>query len=578
MAATGAATPPTASAGPWIGWCEQQHRWLTLLRQVLRSLRWLGQSRCVSDWVVGLRDQLADLFGEGGSRGWEQQTILAVLADWNAVAGDSPLQLEAPVVAEVLAERLSEGSGRFGHRSGALTISALEPMRAIPHRVVVLMGLDAGTFPRQRPRPGFHLLEQQRQLGDPSSGDQDRYVLLESLLSARQHLLISWSNRDERNGDALEAATPVRQWLDLLNQELKGDLPLREHAASPLERRNFLRQPGWPPASCDRRLLQARRQLEQAPEAAVQGLAWRQGDGIVITPAPTSPAESWADLRAWIEAPQARWLEQLGLRPGEWDQPVCDLEDLQLDERRRAALLRGQLDGEGLPPSTLDPDWARLERGRGQLPPKAAGALEVAQLEQRWRSLQQCLELLGPARQQPVAWQGLEAVLPWRNRQLVLCHTGKPRCRQRLRLWLDLLLAAAAGQAPAGAALVGRDQQRFRVLERLMPPEPSRAAALLEQLQQWRQQHRLQCWPLPPQTGWAYAAAERAKPGAGRGWSKARDAWEGSHLAAAEREEAVQALCFGSDQPLAAVLTPELEALALALHGPLLEHRQELKP
>ena len=29
-------------------------------------------------------------------------------------------------------------------------------MRAIPYKVLVLMGLDAGAFPRQRQRPGFH--------------------------------------------------------------------------------------------------------------------------------------------------------------------------------------------------------------------------------------------------------------------------------------------------------------------------------------------------------------------------------------------------------------------------------------
>ena len=575
-------TAPLAMAGS----LEQQARWLALLRQLRQSLRWLGQPRNVADWVSGLREQLAALFGEGGERAWELQALQAVLADWNAVAGSSPLLLEAPVVAEVLAERLSEGSGRFGHRSGALTISALEPMRAIPHQVVVLMGLDAGAFPRQRQRPGFHLLEQQRRLGDPNSGDQDRYVLLESLLSARQHLLISWSNRDERTGEAQEPAAPVRQWLDLLTQQLQdqGALPLREHAASPLERRNFLPEPPWPPASCDQRLLLARRQLEQAPKAAMQGLAWREADpeaagedAARTAQAAATAADAWADLRAWIEAPQARWLEELGLRPREWDEPVRDLEDLQLDERRRVALLRAHLDGDGLPPAELDPDWATLERGRGVLPPLAAGELEVAQLQQRWRSLQACLERLGPGRQELAGWQGLEAMLPWRGRQLVLAHTGKPRSRQRLRLWLELLLAAAAGQAPVGGALVGRDQQRFRLLEQFTAPSPSRAAELLEQLRAWREEHRQRCWPLPPETGWAYAAAEAAKPGQGRGWSKARDAWEGGFQGRGERQDAVQALCFGSDLPLAGLLTPELETLALTLHGPLLELRQELK-
>jgi exodeoxyribonuclease V gamma subunit len=159
----------------------------------------------------------------------------------------------------------------------------------------------------------------------------------------------------------------------------------------------------------------------------------------------------------------------------------------------------------------------------------------------------------------------------------VLVHTAKPRCRQRLRLWLELLLAVAAGQEPAGAALVGREEQRFRLLEQIKAPTPSRAIELLEQLIQWREEHRLSCWPLPPETGWAYAAAEAAKPGQNKGWSKARDAWEGSFQGRGERQDAVQALCFGSDQPLVEILTPSVQRLALALHGPLLELRQELK-
>ena len=106
---------------------------------------------------------------------------------------------------------------------------------------------------------------------------------------------------------------------------------------------------------------------------------------------------------------------------------------------------------------------------------------------------------------------------------------------------------------------------------------PSRAAESLEQLRQWREQHRRSCWPLPPDTGWAYAAAEAAKPGQGKGWSKAQEAWEGGFQSRGERHDAIQALCFGSDQPLAELLTAAVEQLALALHGPLLELRQELK-
>jgi len=564
-------TAPLAMEGS----LEQQSRWLALLRQLLRSLRWLGRRRTPSAWVPGLRRLLIELFGDGGAAAWELQSIHAALADWAAVAGASPLQLAAPVVAEVLGERLSEASGRFGHRSGALTISALEPMRAIPHRVVVLMGLDAGQFPRQRPRPGFHLLEQRRQLGDPNTGDQDRYVLLESLLSARQHLLISWSCRDERTGEPLEACTPVRQWLEWLGARLPAGLPLRQHAAHPLERSNFLPQPPWPASSCDQRLLQARQQLERQlghPEQPVQGLAFSTK---AAAPQAADPQpEPWPELVAWLEAPQRQWLERLQLRPQEWDNPVLDLDPLELQERQRAALLREQLPGAE---AATPPDWALLSRGRGLLPPQAAGELERRGLQQRWESLQQCLQQLGPQELRPAAWGDLSAELPWHGQQLVLLHTARPRTAQRLRLWGELLLACAAGQGPDGAVLVGRDGPRFRVLEQLQAPSAAEAEPLLEQLRAWGQGHRHHCWPLPPQTGWAFASGEWAKPGQGRGWSLAETAWEGGHQQGAERSDAVQALCFGADLPLSALLNPERQALALALHTPLLQRRTELK-
>jgi exodeoxyribonuclease V gamma subunit len=279
-----------------------------------------------------------------------------------------------------------------------------------------------------------------------------------------------------------------------------------------------------------------------------------------------------AELRRWLEQPQRVWLEGLGLRPREFDHPVLDRDALELGERDRAALLRAQLDPlQAAQPPEL-PDWPALERGRGLLPAQAAGVLEVQQLEQRWLSLAQCLEQLGPAHQEPTRWAGLEADLSWRGRELVLVHTAKPRSPQRLALWLELLLACAAGQAPSGAALVGRDGHRFRVLERFEAPSAAAAAEQLEQLLQWQVQHGHRCWPLPPQTGWAYAAATEE-----RRWSQAQLAWEGGFQMAAERQDPVQAVCFGADLPLAELLTPDRQALAEALYGPLLERRQEVK-
>jgi len=593
---------PLAMAGS----LERQGRWLGLLNRLRHSLKRLASARTPADWAPVLESLLLSWFGDGGERAWELQLLRSAIADWQDVAASSPLRLGAPVLAEVLAERLNADSGRFGHRSGSLTISALEPMRAIPHRVIVLMGLDGGSFPRQGERPGFHLMEQQRLLGDPNPGDQDRYVLLESLLSARDHLLVSWCSRDERNGDARQPAPPVRQWLALLEQQLgreqAGDL-LVDHSPNPLERANFLPLGRRPAPSCDRRLLAARLALDasaiQAPLALAEGpvpnagvLAGRSGD--------PGEADAYDDLRRWLLQPQDCWLEQLGLRPREWDLGVDDFDPLQLDERLRASLLRQSLDNTptqwGPEPGRADrddqpdgppdpdvpdplapPDWLHHHRGQGLLPARSAGILEAGRLSQRYGSLQQSLQDLGPGERRLVGHGRLQAELLWHGDALVVWHSAQVRCAHHKELWLALVLATAAGAAPRRGLLIGRDGDQFRPVAQISPPASSlEAASLLEQLIAWREQGRQHCWPLPPDTGWAHAQAERRQAGSGR--PKAIECWEGGPNRRGERLQASLALCFGEDRPGRELVDGAFGALADAFHGPLLERLEALKP
>lgn len=557
---------------------EQQSRWLSLLLGLRRALEQVERPRRPAAWAPRLRQLLSDLFGDGGERAWELAPIQAALADWLAEAGGSELALPAPVLADVLEEWLAADSGRFGHRSGALTISGLEPMRALPHRVIVLLGLDAGAFPRQRERPGFHLMEHQRQLGDPSSADQDRYVLLESLLSARQHLLITWSSRDNRTGEALMPCTPVRQWLALLEQELGAPAMarlLREAAANPLERRNFLPEGDAAPLCSDRRLLQARQLLEDRQPQPPRALA-RTADTLAAAPLP-EPGDaraSHADLLAWLQAPQEVWLEGLGLRPREWGQRVLDLEPLALDERQRSELLRDALQRPGSEPGSEPPDppdWLQEQRGRGGLPAGAAGVLEASQLSERFSSLTAVLHELGEERLAVAAAAGLETALRWRGDQLVVSHTAKARPGQRLELWLALLLACAADQRPRRALLVARDTGSFRVLESLAPLPVAAAAEQLAQLRELRELHRRRCWPVPPHTGWDWAEAELRKPGSGG--RAALGAWEGGFGRRGEREQEVMAVCFGATLTARELLDEPFRTAALALLAPLLARR-----
>ena len=100
--------------------------------------------------------------------------------------------------------------------------------------------------------------------------------------------------------------------------------------------------------------------------------------------------------------------------------------------------------------------------------------------------------------------------------------------------------------------------------------------AALVNLLAWRDQGRQSCWPLPPETGWTYAQAERRQAGSGR--AKAIECWEGGPNRRGERHQASVALCFGAERPGRELVDGAFGALADDFHGPLLERLEALKP
>ena len=561
---------------------DRSGRWLHLLLRIRHWLEQLRRPGDVSTWAQRCRLLLDDLFGDGGDRAWELAQVLAALNDWQTVATEkvatgSLLELEAPVVAAILEEGLAVDSGRFGHRSGSLTISALEPMRAIPHRVIVLMGLDAELFPRQRSRSGFHLLERQRRLGDPHPADQDRYVLLEALLSARDHLLICWSNREERTGEDLPPAPPVQQWLEWLRAVLPpGQFEglLGEHQADPLDRRNFLRRGLRPAPSCDLRLLETRQRLDQQECEPPLGLLLGETPAAAPAGAVTAPYE---DLLGWLREPQRHWLRQLGLRPAEWQERREDLEALALDERERMALLRQVLEEGDAGEAIQSPeDWIRRSRGRGTMPPGAAAALESTLLQERFESLHSILAGLGEPWQEELAWGDLQATPRWCGQSVVLVHLGRVGPKQQLQLWLELLLAAAAapesGRPPQQGVLISRGKDdRIGIVHTFRPAATDKARDQLDQLRQLRQDWCLPCWPVPPRSGWSFVEGEQKQAGAGR--RAAALTWEGDGFRRPERDDAEMVVCFGARLPAEDLLNGRFERLATQLYGPVLEAR-----
>ena len=105
---------------------------------------------------------------------------------------------------------------RANFRTGSLTMCTLVPMRSVPHRVVCLIGLDDGAFPRQPAVDGDNILLRDPMTGERDERSEDRQLLLDAVLAARERLVITYSGADERTNAPRPPAVPVGELLDTL--------------------------------------------------------------------------------------------------------------------------------------------------------------------------------------------------------------------------------------------------------------------------------------------------------------------------------------------------------------------------
>ena len=76
------------------------------------------------------------------------------------------------------------------------------------------MGMNDGEFPRQETRPSFDLTTNQARKGDRSRRDEDRYLFLESILAAREKLIISFIGQSVKDNTDLAPSVLVSELLD----------------------------------------------------------------------------------------------------------------------------------------------------------------------------------------------------------------------------------------------------------------------------------------------------------------------------------------------------------------------------
>ena len=115
---------------------------------------------------------------------------------------------------------------------GGVPFCGMVPQRAIPFDVVCVLGLDEGAFPRRPSDGGIDLMARIRRVGDRDVPGDDRYLFLETVMSARKRLHLSFLGQGVRDGKPRNPAAPLAELLAELEHHA-GITPGDEDALRP---------------------------------------------------------------------------------------------------------------------------------------------------------------------------------------------------------------------------------------------------------------------------------------------------------------------------------------------------------
>jgi exodeoxyribonuclease V gamma subunit len=512
----------------------------------------------LAEWLEALGEGVAALTAVDRADQWQtgqvQREFATVLAD-AADRADTPMRLTD--VRALLGGHLAGRPTRANFRTGTLTVCTMVPMRSVPHRVVCLLGLDDGVFPRLGLVDGDDVLARDPLTGERDIRSEDRQLLLDAIGAATERLVVTYTGANEHSGQPRPPAVPLGELLDALDRttpEPVRDRLVVEHPLQPFDVRNVLPgRLGTPtPFTFDPGMLVAAETVEGERPVRPEFLP---------APLPPGPRDdvALADLLGFFRDPVKGFFRSLDLTLP-WDvEGVSDEMPVEIDaletwgvgDRMLADMLRG-----------LHPDQALgAEWRRGALPPGQLGWRKANEV--RDQAMQLALAALTHRQVSPKAYDvDVElgggrrltgTVTPVYGDRLVAVGYSRLDGKHLLESWIRLLALAAGRPDHNWTALtIGRAPRGTTPAQRLLGPADQEPLGLLQELVALYDAGRREPLPLPLKTSFAWASARHQHDDP---HDAARKKWK-SGMYPAEDAEPAHERVWGPRAPLERLLEP----------------------
>lgn len=135
----------------------------------------------------------------------------------------------------------------------AVRFCSLVPLRSIPAKVIALMGMQEGAFPRTEQHSSLNMMIGNEEVDySPLVPDYDRYLFLEALHSAQDYLLLSYQGYSQQDGKEMQPSLIIEEFFSYLDRSYTvhgkkiSDVCIFRHPFDTFDERYFIKNAIFP--------------------------------------------------------------------------------------------------------------------------------------------------------------------------------------------------------------------------------------------------------------------------------------------------------------------------------------------
>ena len=265
--------------------------------------RFTGEQPAVS-WADVLTDIVELLTLADRDSEWQRAQTVRLIRD-SLTGGHA---LGPSDIRDLVEDLVGAAPTRSNFCTGELTVCTMVPMRSVPHRAIILLGMDAEAFPRTQAVDGDDILAVDPLVEERSRRDEDRQTFLDAITAAGEHLIICYTGADPITGMAVPPSVVVTELVDAITRG-RGSRRRRADGAYARCTPSTTRTSRTPqPFSFDRALLSGARTLHRMTADQHTGTPWPTMAGTY--PAAPPGDVDLTDLIAFVCNPADGFLRQ----------------------------------------------------------------------------------------------------------------------------------------------------------------------------------------------------------------------------------------------------------------------------